>query len=90
MRHLTLYALSDLDVGSYYSKRRRFHCFTQYFVPQTELAMDIEDQLETMSTNINYIQSNITDCQTSIMQMEEEAKVGQLSDFAPTSRHLTP
>lgn len=41
----------------------------------TELAMDIEDQLETMTTNMNYIQSNVSECQTCIMQMEEEARV---------------
>lgn len=37
--------------------------------------MDLEDQLESMMVNMNYIQSNVTDCQNSIMQMEEEAKV---------------
>ena len=37
--------------------------------------MDLEDQLESMMANMNYIQSNVTECQNSIMQMEEEAKV---------------
>ena len=37
--------------------------------------MDLEDQLETMTSNMNYIQSNVTECQNNIMQMEEEAKV---------------
>lgn len=37
--------------------------------------MNLEDQLETMSTNMTYIQSNVSECQNNIMQMEEEAKV---------------
>ncbi|XP_067930775.1 kinesin-like protein KIF21A [Watersipora subatra] len=36
--------------------------------------MDREDQLEAMSTNMTYIQSNVSECQNNIMQMEEEAK----------------
>jgi len=44
---------------------------------QTELAIDYEDQLESMTDNMSYIQSNVTECQNSIMQMEEEAKVTQ-------------
>ncbi|XP_067931079.1 kinesin-like protein KIF21A isoform X1 [Watersipora subatra] len=41
---------------------------------ETTVAMDREDQLETMSTNMTYIQSNVSECQNNIMQMEEEAK----------------
>ncbi|XP_067951778.1 kinesin-like protein KIF21A isoform X2 [Watersipora subatra] len=41
---------------------------------ETTVAMDLEDQLETMSTNMTYIQSNVSECQNNIMQMEEEAK----------------
>lgn len=50
--------------------------------------MDIEDQLEALSANLNYVQSNITECQTSIMQMEEEAKVSCLSVYlgGPSTR----
>lgn len=44
-------------------------------VVQNEIAMDLEDQLESMMANMNYIQSNVTECQNCIMQMEEEAKV---------------
>jgi len=32
---------------------------------------DIGDQIETLKANISYIQDNINDCQSNIMQMEE-------------------
>ena len=44
--------------------------------------MDLEDQLESMMANMNYIQSNVTECQNSIMQMEEEAKVSSYFHWA--------
>lgn len=32
---------------------------------------ELDDEIESLKANIEYIHENLTDCQTSIMQMEE-------------------
>ncbi|XP_022237698.1 kinesin-like protein KIF21A isoform X2 [Limulus polyphemus] len=42
---------------------------------------DLEDELENLKANIDYVHENISECQTSIMQMEESKESDDLDDL---------
>lgn len=39
----------------------------------SSLVADLEDQIESLKANINYLHENIQDCQQNILQMEQAA-----------------
>ena len=56
-----------------YLSEKTFLWFNTFSVKRTQeegSVQEIKEQLEALTAHMDYVQENITDCQTSIMEME--------------------
>ena len=56
-----------------YLSAKKFFWFNTFSVKRSQeegSVQEIKEQLEALTAHMDYVQENITDCQTSIMEME--------------------